>query len=115
MIYVRWKAGESRRGRVFNPVVAGDPLAAMPCPAPGCGLPLRMPWPVAVVLVAVGPVDDGDDRVSHDEGRWHNAGAAVLHQPCADQLTDSELDVLAEQLIVADGAMDETAAAASAP
>lgn len=101
MILVRWKAGEPRRGLTFGPLDGEHPLAAVPCPE--CGLPLRIPWGVPVVLVAVGPPDDDDEaRQRHEAGRWYTAAATVLHEPCVDELGDDALDSLVAQLVTVD-------------
>jgi hypothetical protein len=95
MIFVRWKDGEPRRGRVFEPLAADHPAVGIPCPP--CDEPIGTTRPVQ--LVAVGPVFEGD-RQAHLAGRWYSAGAALLHEDCADRLTDSALELLISELAI---------------
>lgn len=97
MIFVRWKRGESRRGRVFPGPVDGDPLFNDRCVQ--CGDYLGGNGDIQ--LIAVGPVSE-DERGRHDEGRWYNAGAVALHRVDVDGLSDAELDALCAELVVSD-------------
>ena len=93
MLFVPWKNGEPRRGHVRGPLAADHPAIHIPCPA--CG------EPAGTVrrgqLVVVGPVGEADKK-AHNEGRWYLAGAALLHEDCADRLTDSGLELLISEL-----------------
>lgn len=95
MIFARWKNGESRRINVRDPLAADDPHVTLPCPA--CDKPIGTSRRVQVV--AVGPVDEQDER-AHNEDLWYLAVAALMHQDCADRLTDSSLDLLISELAI---------------
>lgn len=94
-IFVRWKPGEPRRGRTFDPLRAGHPLynsGCVVCPRPlGDGTP--------VTAIAVGPHDE-ESRERHDEGRWYSAQAALIHERCADYHTEKGLDWLVGGLAI---------------
>ena len=102
MIYVRWKKDEPRRVRTFPPLSAGHPSVGDPCPH--CERPVGKEEPT--LLVAVGPVD-ADEFLRHDEGRWYNAGAVLLHETCADQLDDPSLERLVAELMVTSRDLDD--------
>lgn len=97
MIYVRWRAGESRRGRTFPPLAADHPCVIDPCFA--CELPIGSRR--STQLVVVGPVDEAS-RVECDARRWFSAGAVLLHRECADFFSDADLEELAAGLEVHD-------------
>jgi hypothetical protein len=79
-IPVRWRAGESREGRVFASLEQDQVvLASAPCVA--CMTPLGFVEPVALLIL--GPGDDEEARVAHDAGRWYSAEALPLHAACA--------------------------------
>jgi hypothetical protein len=91
MFHVRWRRGESRRGREFTQI---DPaIRKMRCPE--CMRPLSSPY----TIVAVGPVD-ADEIDRYEAGRWFNAGATLLHTSCLDPLDDLELDQLCREMRV---------------
>ena len=98
MIYVRWRRGESRRGRVFPAPQPGHPLHATDCVA--CGGALYSDSG-DIVLIAVGPVDE-DERERHEAGRWYNAGAVAVHVADVESMTDAELDALCAELVIHD-------------
>ena len=94
MIYVRWRKGESRRGRVFPQ--AGQ-IGYQPCPH--CGVPLAADLPIQ--LIAVGP-DDDEGCSRYEAGRWFSCTAVAMHASCADCLTDDELETLISELVLLD-------------
>lgn len=96
MIYVRWAAGEPRRGRVFEPLTLQHPEVQSPCVE--CGQELGTVD--RVQLVAVGPTDT-DDQMTHDRGGWYSAGAVLLHETCAERVTDDDLEALVSELRIA--------------
>lgn len=87
--FVRWKADEPRAGRVFPPLTADHPGAALPCLV--CNQPLGDGRQVQ--LFAVGPYDD-ETRAKHAEGRWYTAEAALFHIGCAEAVSAAFLDWL---------------------
>jgi hypothetical protein len=96
MIYVRWRKGEDRRGRIF-PTAGSVSVGALPCPL--CAVPLAAD--LSIQLVAVGPDPDSPEAVrKHDEGRWHTAMAVAMHAGCVADLSDAELEVLISELEV---------------
>lgn len=85
--YVRWRRGESRRGRVFAALDARHPAANTFCL-------ICNHWIGNVEktqLVAVGP-DDAEDRVYHDEGSWYTARALIVHERCLRAVSDEEVE-----------------------
>lgn len=85
-------------------MAADHPAAAHPCPVCDLGIAAG-PDPMPFVLVAVGPEpDDAADQAAHDAGRWYAAAAVLIHQPCADELTDEALEQLCAELVVVDPA-----------
>jgi hypothetical protein len=97
MIYVRWRKGESRRGRVFPEAGAASDL-----PCPFCTVRLGDDPPIQ--LIAVGPeIDDPEAVRKYAEGRWHTATAVALHADCAAEMTDDALEVLISELVLVGG------------
>jgi hypothetical protein len=93
--YVRWRAGESRRGRVFPSLEDAHPASRAFCVIGGGMLGTAEP----VQLVIVGPSDEVD-REQHAEGRWYSAGAVVVHKRCLDELDDNEVEGLVKGLYI---------------
>lgn len=91
--YVRWRAGESRRGRVFPPLAAAHPASSAFCVIGGGMLGTAEP----VQLLIVGPSDEVD-RELHNAGRFYSAGAVVVHERCLAQLDDNEVENLVKGL-----------------
>lgn len=89
VFYMRWKPGEPREGRVFNPLADEHPAAALPCLV--CNQPLGDGRQVQ--LFAVGPYDD-ETREKHAEGRWYTAEAALFHTGCAEAVAAAFVDWL---------------------
>lgn len=104
MIYIRWRAGEPRRGRVFDPLAADHPATMLPCH--GCDQPIGTTVPTQ--LIAAGP-DSEDNQAKHDAGSWYSAAAILLHKGCADALTDEGLDLLISELVADKPAAPEPA------
>lgn len=102
MIYVRWKKGESRRGREFT---GKDPaINRMACTS--CLWPIGDD-PGSYTLVAVGPLSPEDEAL-YEAGKWFNAGATLLHTSCLDRLNDLELDQLCRELVVVPEPREDT-------
>jgi hypothetical protein len=94
VIYVRWRKGESRRGRVFPE--AGE-IGGLPCPWCSRALHLRLP----IQLIAVGPEVDNPEAMSkYAEGRWFTCAATAMHASCAEYLDDDRLEILVSELEV---------------
>lgn len=91
--YVRWKAGESRRGRVFPPLAAAHPASNAFCVIGGGMLGTIEP----VQLLIVGPSDEVDEEL-HKAGRWYSAGAVVVHERCLVRLDDNAVESLVKSL-----------------
>lgn len=91
--YVRWKAGESRRGRVFPPLAAAHPASNAFCVIGGGMLGTGEP----VQLLIVGPSDEVD-RERHDAGYFYAAGAVVVHERCLAELNDNAVENLVKGL-----------------
>lgn len=87
--FVRWKQGEPRPCRVFDPLPADHPAAAMPCLV--CENVLGDGRPVQ--LYAVGWHDE-ESRERHTAGRWYTAQAVLLHAACVANMSPA----FAEQL-----------------
>ena len=80
-IYVRWKRGEPREGRIFPPLEANHPAMDKPCANPACPDLLGDETPVQ--LLAIGPnPSDPEDVERHRAGRWYNAVATLAHARC---------------------------------
>lgn len=86
--YVRWRRGESRRGRVFAALDAGHPAVGTLCVI--CDR--RIGNVEETQLVAVGP-DNAEGRVDHDEGSWYTAGALIVHERCLRAASDEEVEI----------------------
>lgn len=86
--YVRWKAGEPRRGRVFPALTPGHPAHAAPCAL--CGGDLG---DASVQLLVVS--DAAEPAAEH----WHAAEAALTHETCLAPLTDSEMEAAIGELV----------------
>lgn len=100
MIYVQWKKGESRRGKMFEPLGienARDDIASMQCPF--CQYPIGNMKRYGLLIV--GPMPDDEEALAkYETDRWHNAGAAVMHEACFGYLTDAGLEWLVGELTV---------------
>jgi hypothetical protein len=94
MFYVRWKAGEDRRGRIFPTAGA---VGGLPCPV--CTRRLDADLPIQ--LIAIGPDPDSEEsQRKYREDRWHTAMAAALHAGCAAALSDDVLERFVDELEV---------------
>lgn len=93
LTFVRWRRGESRRGRTGDSLPIDHPATGTACPA--CRKPIMVgqPWQ----LLAVGPTD-AESAARHDAGRWYSAGATLCHRGCLDGLPDAALTDLADSL-----------------
>jgi hypothetical protein len=95
MIYIRWRRGASRRGRVYQ--TAGT-LGFLPCPHCRRRLDAWTDDP-AIQLIAVGPDSDAAGA-EHAAGHWYAATAVPMHETCALSNTDADLETLINQLVV---------------
>lgn len=92
--YVRWRPGEPRAHRAYPPLEPGHPSYGVPCAA--CDRPLGDG--TQVQLAVIGPHDD-ESRAKHDQHRWYNAHAVVLHAACVRVLASAgALDAFLDDL-----------------
>ena len=95
MIFVCWKKDTTRRGRVFPALTDDHPCYTQQCVE--CGDPLGDGLPVQLIAVCPDPEDE-DEWQRYTDNRWHTAMAVCLHAPCAEALSDDELDDLVLEL-----------------
>lgn len=93
MFYVRWKKGESRRGRVFTEHTEAISLAM-------CFLCCEAVGTKPYTQVPMGP-DDSEARMSHDTDHWYAARAFLAHERCLAKVSDRELDQIGDEVTVA--------------
>lgn len=87
--FVRWRAGESRRGRVFDTPTADHPAARLECAL--CPELLgTAPWQ----LLILGTLGELNAQIRHDAGQWYAAAAAVVHRACLDGLDDAQIETV---------------------
>ena len=86
--YVRWRLGESRRGRVFPPLAADHPAYAVACLL--CDRALGDGASVQLLVI-----EDGSDSKAE---YWHSAKAVIAHESCIAALDDAALDDLLDEL-----------------
>lgn len=90
--YVRWRANEPRRGKVFPSLKAEHP-----CYSVACLLYDQPLGPGPVQLLALG--DCSADETQH----WHTAEAVIAHANCLDRLDDEEVESLVSELVCQEG------------
>lgn len=95
LIYMRWKAGEPRRGRPFEPLTSDHPLTMRPCVV--CGI--RLGNGTRLTLVAVGATSD-ESMERYLAGRWFDAAALAVHEHCVADMTEPELAELVADLVL---------------
>jgi hypothetical protein len=97
VIYVRWRRGESRRGKVCGPLAPDHGMHGADCVL--CEQPLAGE-PVQLIIVGPHP-DDPNAEDKHEAGRWYNASAAIGHEGCVTASSDERLDRLCnDELII---------------
>ena len=92
MTDIWWRAGQPRRCQVFDPLLPSHPGYAaecMLCPRPLGGQGTQA---LPVQPIVVGPAVDDERAKLRDAARLHYfAAAIVVHQECADRLSDEKL------------------------
>ena len=96
MFYVRWRRGESRRGKRFDPLREDHPGVHLPCVL--CADQVGIAETVALLIV--GPLLDDDEAWErYVEDRWFTAGAALVHARCLDEVSDLALEQVVRELV----------------
>jgi hypothetical protein len=94
--YGQWRTSWSRRGKVYDAPAPNHPTYGSDCLM--CNEPMKVR---PIQLIAIGLTDDENEEDTRNAklGEVFAAGWAIVHQSCAKQMTDEDLDVFAASLI----------------
>lgn len=108
---VRWQKDESRRCRVFVPLTPDHPAYTLKCLY--CDYELGggfagsvTPEPVQIIAVDLIEPDD-EERAKLARGSWCTVGGALLHERCANQMDDEQLETFVAELAYVPAPIEE--------